>query len=210
MNSWQTAFVMLALVILLIWLLNKREKEKKQEGLSVCEITDSGREVPMPTCDLSESGEEPLAPAVSNPHWHNAGGTFRPSIPPKRVSKGQLAACQYLERKLGAPMEWNVRPDFLKSPVTGNNLELDCYNATHRIALEFQGAHHKVFPHYFHGNDPNNFIRSIQRDLFKKDVCKAIGIYLIEVDDDLKGNAMNDHIDRHFEYYTYLKQNRRN
>lgn len=231
MYSWQTALVMLGFVILLMWLLNKRDRridlgEDEDSlpvgpGVNVSEVTDSGREIPMPRCDLDGKTRafprpDPLASQSNvSPHWHSANRRqdngdqkcpLFPSIPPRNVSKGQLAACKHLEQRLGAPLEWNVRPDFLRSPVTGRNLELDCYNADHKIALEFQGKHHKTFPHRFHGNDPQNFIRSIQRDLYKKEVCETVGIYLIEVDEGMRPADMTAYIDQHFDYYSYLKR----
>jgi hypothetical protein len=34
-----------------------------------------------------------------------------------------------------------VRPDFLKNPATGRNLEIDCFNNQLKIGLEYQGFH---------------------------------------------------------------------
>jgi hypothetical protein len=33
----------------------------------------------------------------------------------------------------------SVRPDFLKNPATGRNLEIDCFNNQLKIGLEYQG-----------------------------------------------------------------------
>lgn len=33
----------------------------------------------------------------------------------------------------------SVRPDWLRNPLTGRNLELDCYNDTLKLALEYNG-----------------------------------------------------------------------
>lgn len=73
-----------------------------------------------------------------------------------------------------------VRPDFLKNPETGSNLELDCYNDELKIAIEYSGSQHYKFPNYFHKTN-EDFIKQVRRDQFKAQVCDLNGIYLITV-----------------------------
>ena len=47
----------------------------------------------------------------------------------KSESKGEIECRRYLETIFQVPFP-KARPDFLKNPVTGNNLELDCFNPT--------------------------------------------------------------------------------
>ena len=72
------------------------------------------------------------------------------------------------------------RPDFLKNPLTGENLELDCFNEQVLIALEYQGIQHYRYPNPFHKSE-EEFRKLIIKDEYKKQVCQQIGIILITV-----------------------------
>lgn len=63
----------------------------------------------------------------------------------------------------------NYRPDWLKNPQTGHNLELDFYIEKEHTAFEVQGPHHYVDK------------AQKARDYIKRKVCKERGICLIEV-----------------------------
>jgi hypothetical protein len=61
----------------------------------------------------------------------------------------------------------NYRPNWLKNPKTGRNLELDFYLEKKKIAVEVQGFHHKT-------------IYQEEKDKIKEDICKERGIRLIK------------------------------
>lgn len=73
-----------------------------------------------------------------------------------------------------------VRPDFLKSPMTGKNLELDCYNEDLRIALEYNGKQHYTYTPHFH-KSKKDFFSQVHRDDWKRSRCRELGIRLIEI-----------------------------
>lgn len=84
----------------------------------------------------------------------------------------------------------SVRPNWLKNPQTGKNMELDCFNPTMAIALEYNGKQHYVYTPCFHtGTEPNNthtsgmrkFELQVYRDELKKSLCDKEGISLIIV-----------------------------
>lgn len=62
----------------------------------------------------------------------------------------------------------NYRPDFLRNPLTGRNLEIDFYLPESKIGMEIQGQHH--------------ITDTIQqgRDDYKRDVCQSLGVYILE------------------------------
>lgn len=74
----------------------------------------------------------------------------------------------------------SYRPDFLKNPLTGKPLELDCYNPTVQIAVEYNGIQHYVYPNWAH-KSRKEFESQVQRDAYKKEVCDREGVYLITV-----------------------------
>ena len=75
-----------------------------------------------------------------------------------------------------------VRPDFLKRPTTKRNLELDCYNADLRLALEYQGPQHRVYLPMYH-KTPADFEAQQERDAWKVRRCREQGVDLIVVED---------------------------
>lgn len=101
-------------------------------------------------------------------------------VPTRGQSKGETLCCHILEKIYGKPFARNLRPNFLKNPETGANLELDCYNEELKIACEYNGIQHYKYPNYFHRTE-DDFIKQVRRDRYKLDVCDRLGIYLINV-----------------------------
>lgn len=97
----------------------------------------------------------------------------------KFESRGEAISRQCIEQIFSAPFK-NTRLDVLKNPNTGRNLELDCFNADLKIAVEYHGIAHYQFNPFFHKTN-QDFIDSMQRDLFKKQLCDQMGITLIIV-----------------------------
>lgn len=81
----------------------------------------------------------------------------------------------------------SVRPDWLKNPVTGQNLELDGFAPdlkTHigrGIAFEYDGIQHSEYNKHFHRSGPDEFIYQTKKDSWKDLKCKERGVYLIRI-----------------------------
>jgi len=78
----------------------------------------------------------------------------------------------------------SIRPTWLKSTRTNKNLELDCYNHDLKLALEYNGVQHYYFPNVWHKDTPDGFMKykkTLAHDIFKRDVCRTLGITLIVV-----------------------------
>ena len=97
----------------------------------------------------------------------------------KKESRGERRCREVLEELFNKPFP-NVRPNFLRNPRTGKNLEIDCYNKDLKLGVEYNGEQHYTFIPYFHGS-PKAFKAQQFRDVWKKRRCKELGITLIEV-----------------------------
>ena len=117
----------------------------------------------------------------SNSYTYNL--TQRPSVTqtPPRQSKGELECRRVLQKLFNKPFK-SCRPDFLRNPVTGGlfNLELDCYEHSLKLAVEYNGIQHYKYVPYFHKNK-EAFLNQKYRDDMKRRMCKDNKITLIEV-----------------------------
>ena len=76
---------------------------------------------------------------------------------------------------------YKVRPDFMRNPVTGVFLELDCYNDTLKLAVEYNGAQHDKYNKFMHQGSMDKFRNQQYRDYIKKTLCQEHNVYLIVV-----------------------------
>ena len=105
---------------------------------------------------------------------------FKPKYYPKETnceSKGEAIVRQYMCEKFNRPFD-KVRN--LYNPVTGQYLEIDCYNDELKIGVEYQGQQHYKYTPHFHKN-VEAFRNQQYRDELKRIYCRDAGILLIEV-----------------------------
>ena len=95
----------------------------------------------------------------------------------RKSSKGEQIVRDTLEKhfKKAFPSTW---PDFLRNPETKRRLELDCYNAELKLAAEYNGIQHYIWPN-FTGQSYEQHIKQRRRDRYKLEVCDKLGITLI-------------------------------
>ena len=98
-----------------------------------------------------------------------------------KTSRGETECRRVLQKYLKKPFP-NCRPDFLRNPVTGGrfNLELDCYEPSLKLAVEYNGAQHYKYIPYFHKNK-EAFLNQKYRDEMKQRMCRENNVNLIEV-----------------------------
>jgi len=108
------------------------------------------------------------------------------------VSKGEDICRRVMEEIYGVPFK-KARPDFLKNPETGYNLELDCYNEELGLAVEYNGEQHYRYPNRFN-KDFSEFIKQVRRDQFKVEMCDLNGVYLITVPYNVPHDKIRDYI----------------
>lgn len=95
--------------------------------------------------------------------------------------------CREIFEKIFDEKFKSVRPDWLKNPATGKNLELDGYCSHIQtkigkgLAFEYDGAQHSKYNRHFHGNNPKKFIYQVKRDSWKDLRCEEEKVLLIRI-----------------------------
>lgn len=97
----------------------------------------------------------------------------------KGESKPERRCREIFESIFRAPFK-KIRPDWLKNPVTGKNLELDGYNEDLKLAYEYDGRQHSEYTPHFH-KDPNDFKYQLEKDKFKDRMCQLRSITLVRI-----------------------------
>lgn len=95
--------------------------------------------------------------------------------PSGSVSEG---ICRTLIQSITGKFFVSVRPTFLTNPKSGRCLELDGYNEELKLAFEYNGIQHYVWPNKFHKKKAE-FVAQVARDKFKEARCKELGITLL-------------------------------
>lgn len=112
----------------------------------------------------------------------------------KVKSRGESICRDYLENAFDVKFP-NCRPEWLVNPETGYKLELDCYNEELKIAVEYNGEQHYVFPNVFH-KTKEQFDAQIRRDKYKEQLCKENGVVLISVPYDVRHKDIPGYIEK--------------
>ena len=123
---------------------------------------------------------------------------------PKKTSSGELECRRVLQKIFKKPFN-TVRPDFLRNPVTGDNfnLELDCYEDSLKLGVEYQGQQHYKYIPYFHKNK-EAFRNQCYRDELKRRMCRDNRINLIEVPYTVKVQNIEDYIRKELKMIGYI------
>lgn len=104
---------------------------------------------------------------------------------PKRkvILKKHESRCRNILEQIFQSPFTSIRPDFLRYPKTGKNLELDGYNPDYQVAFEYQGVQHRKYcPGMFH-ETYDDFVQQQNRDAFKKKRCIEEGIHVFYIPD---------------------------
>lgn len=117
-------------------------------------------------CDQQEPAPD-VAPSASG--WRAIG----------KQSAGEEETRLSLESLLNVPFG-KARPHWLVNPISKRRLELDCYNESLKLAVEYNGSQHAVFPNSYHWTR-QQFEQQLHRDALKKSLCALAGVTLIVV-----------------------------
>jgi len=103
-------------------------------------------------------------------------------VPPGVKYKRQYVCGQVLKRHLpGHTFIEDYRPDWLKNPRTGRNLELDFYCEELKLGLEHDGEQHEKYVPRYHLGGPSDLEYQKWKDKYKRDICKVRGVSVITV-----------------------------
>ncbi|SNW62732.1 Putative helicase nuclease [Orpheovirus IHUMI-LCC2] len=118
------------------------------------------------------------------------------SAPPygdgKPKNRYEKIVCETLSKIYGKHF-YTTRPNFLKTPDSRKNLEIDCYNPDLRIGGEVNGEQHYKFPNRYH-DTIEKFKRQVWNDRFKINRCDQLGIYLVRIPYNINYNKIPEYV----------------
>lgn len=191
------------LILFLIWLFwvgsENNDQTTSQEIIQdnqpdfVPEEIQNSIEPEVPEVCMTEPDVEPVIqpPSIPKVCFPPLEGKLNPRNNTK-ISRGERICRQTMEKIYGLPFI-TVRPDWLRNPETGENMELDCYNNELRIAVEYNGEQHYNWPNHTSQTE-TEFINQIRRDELKRKICDDLGVYLIVVPYNIAMDKIPDYI----------------
>ena len=93
------------------------------------------------------------------------------------------------------------RPKWLVSPFSGGQMHFDGYNQKLKLAFEFNGPQHYMFYPKYH-REYEDFVKQLELDKAKAELCKKMGIILIVVPHTLDYDEFQDYIVKEYEKLT--------
>ena len=121
----------------------------------------------------------------------------------KKESRGERECRRILQKIFNKPFP-NVRPDFMFNSITGDKLEFDMYDPQLKLVVEYNGQQHYKFTPFFH-KTKDSFRNQQYRDKMKKDICKKMGIVLIDVPYTVKIEEIESFLVDKLRKYKYIK-----
>ena len=119
----------------------------------------------------------------------------------KRILKKHETRCRVILEEMFQSPFTSIRPDELKYPKTGRNLELDGYNKEYNIAFEYQGIQHRKHTPMFH-QSYQDFLDQLARDEYKKNRCEELGIQVIYIPDTVPYDKLDEYLREQVEKMT--------
>ncbi len=148
-------------------------------------------EIVVEDIEGAEGAEEEPVYCIPSDYVQQYDDGFTEYVQPKR-SKGETICWQFLEKHFGVPFI-RARPKWLRNPKTGYLLELDCYNEGLKLAVEYNGEQHYVWPNFFNVTY-QSFLDMVGRDAAKRSICEEMGVYLIVVPYTVKHKDIEEYI----------------
>lgn len=181
--GWKYLALTLFLGVLIGWYLFRNPVSSQFVGLSpLLDQLSSAIHKKIEKEDEFEDDEIPIPVATSNPPLHRTNF----------LSKGEEECGRAAKEVFGVPFT-KVRPKWLLNPKTGKRMEIDLYNESLKIGIEYNGKQHYVYPNNLHVTK-EEFDSQRERDRVKLDICDQNGVYLITVPYTVPLNKIKDYI----------------
>lgn len=121
-----------------------------------------------------------------------------------KESSGERECRRVLQKIFGKQFK-NCRPDFLRNKVTGGifNLEIDCYEPSLKLGVEYDGQQHYKYIPYFHKNK-ESFRNQQYRDELKLMLCRENRVNLIRVPYTVKIPEIENYLRKHLQLIGYI------
>lgn len=181
-HGWHIMLVIIGLIFVILFIINHLQNQHNASSITLNDIT------------------EYIINALFRPAVHNT--TYRRRRQLQQMSKGESQCKEFAEFYFQLPFQ-KQRPDFLKNPITGENLELDLYNESLNLAIEYNGAQHYQFNSFMHKNSRDRFQNQQYRDLIKRDMCEKSGVKLIIVPYTISNDKISDFLFQEFKRLGY-------
>lgn len=171
--SWSTWLIIVLVIIFIFWVVWGGREEYDFVGVKPLTTPSLfGKDIPNDYLQHDSISDSLIRIGNVNPKPQNQ--------PTKLLNKGEDIVYEVLQEILESEVERNIRPDFLRNPESGKNLELDCYCEEYALAVEYNGVQHYKFPSVYHKTE-EEFYNQVYRDRLKKKLCDEAGVYLISV-----------------------------
>jgi hypothetical protein len=170
----------------------KKEQEEKRKDIEDVSFVDV-RASYSTFQNEKEETEYELEPFKNRDPSEILRSTLRRDLYLKNSKWKMEAECRHILAEIYGKPFISVRPTWLKNPETNGLLELDCYNEELKIAAEYNGIQHYVFPNNLHKNY-EEFISQVRRDQYKVKRCDQMGVYLITIPYTVPKNQIKNYI----------------
>lgn len=192
--EWYFWMFIILFLIFLVWLFNGG---KKHEFIGMYPLAPEYNpktepDVPEVIEKSLKSAEEEFDTEIEVIKSHNDIDLGEEKKSFKQKSRGEIISKKCVERWFKDRF-LTAHPDFLKNPLTGKNLELDCFNPGYRLAIEYNGVQHYEFPNRYHKTE-EEFLAYRARDEFKRRQCNEHGVHLIVIPYTVKLTEIPDFI----------------
>lgn len=127
-----------------------------------------------------------------------------PASKKKRDPKKTERRCREIVEDIFQASFPSIRPDFLKNPQTGRNMECDLFNDDLKLCIERQGEQHTKYVEYFH-RSRQDFEKQIYRDNLKRELLKKNGVVQIEIPYTVHYDVLDQYIPYKLSMYPQYK-----
>ncbi|CAK7995009.1 Hypothetical protein POVR1_LOCUS527 [uncultured virus] len=197
-GKWYFWVIVVIIIVIILWVVTKwktSENHNKSSTTQKCTLSDTSEYIKprkkriirqpsrnvgslydsVPDLDQVDEIDESIDLTPALPEF-----LFEQEELPKKQSIGEKECQRIIEEIYGVPFQTQVRPDWLRNPITGYKMELDLYNESLQLAVEYNGIQHYKYTPYFHKSF-QKFKDQVGRDHAKIDICDEKGIYVITV-----------------------------